>query len=294
MVDNDINSELIKQWKFSGHSLAYQGLSRPDYATKIVLNRLKYKLYRKSTVGNVNLFFGEQMKIVFPEQVSEMLFMHHFFEYDLTSIILLHLKPGMRFVDVGAHFGYFTLLASHILKKSGSVHSFEATKRTYEILKLNTKMKQNITINNIAAWSENTELEFSDYGEVFAGYNSFTKPKKRDFHDQGEKFMVKAIKLDDYFKEDIPDFVKIDAESSEIFVIKGMEKIINEKSPIITIEVGDYNEGVHKSRECVDYLLDRNYVMYEFKNKKIIPHKVKDLYEYENLICIPSGNKMEL
>jgi len=294
MIDNDINSELIKQWKFSGHSLAYQGLSRPSNTTKIIINRLKYKLFGKSTIGNVNLFFGEQMKIVFPEQVSEMLFMHHFFEYNLTSTILLHLKPGMIFVDVGAHFGYFTLLASYILKKSGSVHSFEATKRTFDILKLNTKIKQNITVNNLAAWSKNTELEFFDYGEVFAGYNSFTNPKKRNIHDKGKKFMIKTNRLDDYFREEMPDFVKIDAESSEIFVVKGMEKIINEKPPIITIEVGDYNEGEHKSKECIDFLLDRNYDMYEFNNKKIIPHKVKDSYEYDNLVCIPSSRKNEL
>jgi len=66
-------------------------------------------------------------------------------------------------------------------------------------------------------------------------------------------------------------------------ILKGMSRIIKEKHPYITIEVGDIIESVPTSKLCIKYLLDRNYKVYEFKNDKMMPHILKNSYKYDNL-----------
>jgi len=287
MNEEQIHNELIKQWNFSKHGLFYQALSRPNLAAKVIFNRIKYRLTGSPTIENIKLFFGEKMQIKFPEQVSEMLSVHHFYEISLTTMILSYLKPGMTFVDIGAHYGYFTLLAFHVLKGNGMIYSFEPTKSTYEVLIKNTQEKKNIQAKNLAAWSHDTELELLDYGDIFAGCNSFTKPRNKTITiNDGKRFKINAAALDNFFKNNFPDFVKIDAESAELEILKGMNKIINEKHPIITIEVGDLIEGLPKSRIVVDYMMDRNYKAFEFKNGKVIPHKILKKYQFDTLLFL--------
>ena len=51
-------------------------------------------------------------------------------------------------------------------------------------------------------------------------------------------------------------------------------------------EVGDYVDNEAGSKEIIEYLIDRNYQPYEFQKGKILPHKIKDKYEYDNLLII--------
>src|SRR5689334_21036866 len=57
------------------------------------------------------LFWGDTMEVVFPDVVSIALYQYGFLETGLTRTVIEHVKPGMTFFDVGAHFGYFTLQA---------------------------------------------------------------------------------------------------------------------------------------------------------------------------------------
>lgn len=218
--------------------------------------------------------------------VSEYLYLHHFFEYGLSSILLSYLQPRMTFVDVGAHFGYFTLLASRILSKEGMVHSFEPTKNTFEILQKNTSEKKNVITNQMAVWSSDTNLEFNEFDERFSAFNSLKKPNFPK-HGHIKKTFVKTTSLDNYFKAELPDFVKIDSEGAESEILEGMKKIIREKKPYITLEVGLRN-NIASEKRCIKFLQDQNYNVFEFSNGKLQPHKPKDSHTYDNLFFKPN------
>lgn len=47
------------------------------------------------------------------------------YERDKVDYLYAHLKPGQTFVDVGAHCGYFALLAAKIVGPTGRVVAFE-------------------------------------------------------------------------------------------------------------------------------------------------------------------------
>lgn len=290
-MNQNINLDQInlsKELKFTSYNRILKMLLRPKIASQILSSRIKYKLTGKSTIVSANLFFGATMIVKLPEVISEVLAYLHYHEYDLSNVLLSQICPGMTFVDVGAHFGYFTLLASKLVSTTGHVHSFEPSKGTYEILQKNTSGKTNITINNLAVWSSNTILEFNEYDEKSSAFNSFTKPRT-DHNEVVTKSKIQAVSLDTYFKNNLPDFIKIDAESAELEVLKGMEKIINIKHPTISVEVGDYISDIPTSRSCIEYLLDRGYNVFECTDGRLKPHVILDRYKYDNLVFLSNS-----
>ena len=48
-----------------------------------------------------------------------------FYEYHVTEFVARNVKPGMRVMDIGANFGYFTLLMADLVGPTGKVYAFE-------------------------------------------------------------------------------------------------------------------------------------------------------------------------
>src|SRR5205823_9891922 len=70
------------------------------------------------------------------------------------------------------------------------------------------------------------------------------------------------------------DLVKIDAESSELHVLFGAERLIQEFAPLLILEVGDFDlPGVARSRDLVSWLTQRGYVAYEARQGDISRHQ---------------------
>jgi len=279
------NVRLKKEFNFFIRNQTHQKILRPWPEIKIAVSELKYFFGLGLTTVRARLFFDEQMNVTIPEVVSKNLYKFHFFEAGLTSILLKFLQAKMVFVDIGAHYGYLSLLASKLVSDKGYVHSFEPTKKTCDVLRSNLSTCTNVKINQMAVWSRNTELEFNEYGDKLSAYNSFTRPRISNFRGTYQKKLIHAVSLDSYFKNDFPDFVKIDAESAELEILKGMERIIHKKKPIISLEVGDINK-IQNSKKNVEYLLDRGYEVFEHKDGRIKKHTTKDIYEYDNLLFL--------
>ncbi|MFZ5802059.1 MAG: FkbM family methyltransferase [Candidatus Omnitrophota bacterium] len=228
-----------------------------------------------------------------PEVVSNRIHETGFFERGLTSLVIRYLKPGMVFYDIGAHFGYFSLLASHLVGARGEVHAFEPTPGTYEILKRNTGAKKNVTAVRTAFWSSAKELSFHDYGEAYSAFNSFFGPRLAHEVASGlrpSEHKIQARTVDDYVSRQKrnPDFIKIDAESSEYEILCGMQKTLAKVRPMISLEVGDQKiEGVGTSREIIESILAKDYHAVEFDNGKIADHVLKTHYTYDNLLFLP-------
>jgi hypothetical protein len=82
-----------------------------------------------------------------------------------------------------------------------------------------------------------------------------------------------------------PTLIKIDAESSEYKVLKGMHYILSEIRPILCVELGDLNvDNVKSSREIINFLIERyGYKPYEISNGKLKKHKLREKYGFINL-----------
>lgn len=87
-----------------------------------------------------------------------------------------------------------------------------------------------------------------------------------------------------------PDFVKIDTESSEFDILKGMEQTLQQFRPMISIEVGEMDiEGVIPCKDLVMYLVNKGYDAFEFNGGRIVKHQLRERYEYDNILFLPSS-----
>ncbi len=252
-------------------------------------------LIGRGIAWRANLFFGKHISGVFPDVVFSFLYLYGYSEEGLTTMILKYLKPGMIFFDIGAHIGYESVLASVIVGKTGKVYSFEPTPSTFEQLFSNLISFRNVFVYPLAAWSKTQDLNFLDYGPFYAGCNSYREARMPEEYLKKivpKKLRVKAVSLNDFCKtfRIEPDFVKIDAESAELEVLKGMQAVIQKNKPIISIEIGDKEVNSRNgSRACIKLLEKLGYIAYGIEDGKIRQHKLKSSYHliYDNLLFLP-------
>jgi FkbM family methyltransferase len=243
----------------------------------------------------VRTFWGEDVTVVLPENVSLSIYRYGVQEYDLSRAFLEYLKPGMTFFDVGAHFGYFTCLASRLVGAGGQVHAFEPTPSTFEILAENASTRPNVRANNLAVFSEATTIQLNDFGVALSAFNSI-RAEARMSEEARAKLAparicdVQAVRLDDYVAQcgATPQAIKIDAESAELEILRGGERVLREIQPAISLEVGDYAvPGVASSSTIVQYLTERGYVPHEWRDGALRRHEARASYAYGNLLFLP-------
>lgn len=157
--------------------------------------------------------------------------------YDWAKTYINHIK-GQGYdlnviFDIGANVGVFT--RSFIdLVPNATVYSFEPVKPTFEVLQKNNQIwKNKAKIFNFGFWKAEAELEL--------GY-----PEHRDDYDNTGLYSVfgtkKKIKakfkvLDDWCEKNNiwPDYIKIDAEGSELNILNNGIKAL-QKCHTITVE----------------------------------------------------------
>jgi FkbM family methyltransferase len=250
-------------------------------------------LFGKPIRIKAKTFWGEDMLVVIPEVVSLNIFRYGFYEEGLTRILLEHLKRDMTFFDIGAHFGYFSLLASYLVGDRGQVHVFEPTRSTFDILRINVSNKTNVFINNDAVFSREEIVSINDYGDKYSAFNSiYTGNLSPHIIEkiQTKRYRVQALSVDEYVRRRglAPDFIKIDAESAEYDILQGMEMTIEEYRPRISLEVGDTNgkDGT-SSRKLINYLIKKGYKPYEYREGRIELHLLRPVsYQYDNILFL--------
>lgn len=128
------------------------------------------------------------------------------------------------------------------MANKGRVYSFEALKNNFNFLKINIEQNNihNVEIFNNGIYSHNCELDFQ-YVEEFAGGGFTTTVGVSDHRSVYEK--VKCFKLDDWVKTNNIqkiDFIKLDVEGAETYVLEGAKDVINNMRPDLLVEFNPY------------------------------------------------------
>ena len=158
---------------------------------------------------------------------------------NLDKTIRSVVKEGMTFVDVGAHVGYYTLIAAKLVGPTGRVFAFEPNPYNFKILKRNVARNRytNVTtvnkaVSNAEGIADFTIADSSDSGSLF---EDVVKKKV-------EAVKVSVISLDHFFKgqklTEGPDVLKIDAEGADPLVLEGAIQTIRTRADIkIVMEI---------------------------------------------------------
>jgi FkbM family methyltransferase len=242
-------------------------------------------------------YWGGTMEIDIREAVSSEIFIHGAYEPELSAFFHRALRPGMTFVDVGAHYGYFSLLAAHRVGETGRVLAIEPCERTSWRLYHNIAAHKQVSLHRIAAWDDETTLTFNDFGPVWSAFNSIGQRRIHPSapHVNATAFEVPAIRLDKLFADGgvTPDVIKIDAESAELFVLRGLARTISDARPVLTLEVGDFDhlisDGAPTSIEILRAVQSHGYELFVPTLDGLERHRINetDPYVYGNIVAIP-------
>lgn len=210
------------------------------------LVRYSERLRGCGAIKDARLFFGQNMKVVLPEVISEVLYTYGFFDETVTWMVLKTVKEKDVVLDIGAHFGYFSLLFSHLVGSQGKVFSFEPTPSTFCMLKGNTGPIANIVAMNLAAGSQSGECTINDFGLKYSAWNTLADDSRMPGvlnRQNSTKVNVEIVRLDQYLAENHvqPTVIKIDTENFEYQVITGLTETLVKFRPTIIMETGSEN-----------------------------------------------------
>lgn len=229
------------QFPLKKRILKYPFISFRDAIITILFNKiLGQKFY---FLVKAKTFFDEDFYCIFPESKDIYFYGAYVYcnpEFRLTKFIIKNnFKESLIFFDLGAHYGYYSILMSKLYSQS-KVFAFEPDKGVLEILKKNKK--DNVNIIPKAVGSFNGKAKFYSFDLLTSGVSTLNieNVKKYIFVQQKPKeYEVEVITLDSFCEENktIPDFIKIDVEGAEEEVLKGSENLLKNYSPIIALEV---------------------------------------------------------
>lgn len=250
---------------------------------------MQYIAYIKPYKVHKKTLWGDTMSYYLPE--GGMVYYYGFFEANLSNFFVNFLEEGDTFFDIGAHVGYYSVLASRLVGNSGKVIGFEPTPRTFTSLLENTKGKNNVEVYNNAVLNEEKEITFFDYGPKYSAFNSF---KKREsdaifFKNKVESFKVKTISIDSFCKKKIlsPTFIKIDAEGSEYLILEEMSYVLDNSRPVVTVEVSNDGDLLENSLKSVKILQNKGYACYEITLEgKLHRRTTEQIPLYDNLLFV--------
>ena len=108
------------------------------------------------------------------EEISSCVFVQGYYEPNQMSFLCDQLKPGSVFVDIGAHFGLYTLLASKKVGPKGKVVALEPSDREFKRLQENLKINgaENVLALNIAASDAESTAEWKVANEPKTNHNN--------------------------------------------------------------------------------------------------------------------------
>jgi FkbM family methyltransferase len=134
--------------------------------------------------------------------------------------------PGDAFIDVGAHIGYYSLLASKLVGETGKVVAIEALPQLFSMLEdnLKTNCARNIRAVNVAAWDVEGLVSMFTRQEAPAGQTTLMEAWASQWQ-LDMRCAVPAAPLSVLLKPDeikAARLIKIDVEGAEWRVISGM------------------------------------------------------------------------
>ena len=200
---------------------------------------------KHKSISKVHNYFDSkiQKKIVNIEGIKFLGIIENVMQVYVTNIPEIEfckkeIKKGDTAVDIGANIGLYTLFFSKLVGATGKVIAFEPDPENFDVLKKNIELNKitNVTLVQKGVSNKNETMKL--YKSHASGAHSLVRNAKwqKDTYTD-----IQTITLDDYFKGEKIDMIKIDTEGFELEVIDGCIKLLeNNKNMKIISEFGSY------------------------------------------------------
>jgi FkbM family methyltransferase len=166
-------------------------------------------------------------------------------------------KPADVVYDIGAHFGYYTLLSSKLVGDRGRIIAFEPSPgnlaRLYRHIELNRRSNVQVL-----------ELAVSDH-EGTAHFETRTGSGVGHLADDGP-LEVKLTTLDSLSQLPLPQVMKLDVEGAEVGVLNGAKSLFSKCKPVIFLSL----HGDDLKKTCLEILSGHGYTFQQIEPMEIV------------------------
>lgn len=233
----------------------------------------------------------------FDTTISEKLVLSKKWEDFETELFKKNINEGDIVLDLGAHIGYYTLIASKIVREKGKVYAFEPDPKNFQLLQKSVAANgiKNVVLINKAVNEKSGEVR------LFLNQDNTGDHRIYDSKDQRKSIVVKTTSLDDFFKDfgDKISLIKMDIQGAELEALKGSLSLIRNNAHIkIFTEFWPMGLKLNHTgaKEYLKFLAKYKFNFYQINEdtKKLTPVTSRELLElfppnnpnYTNLLCI--------
>ncbi|MBC8386769.1 MAG: FkbM family methyltransferase [Actinobacteria bacterium] len=220
-------------------------------------------LYRHKAIRNIPFKYqlpdGDFISLYPQGQIAKSLFIGGF-ECEEIKLFFSFLKPGMHIIDVGANIGIYSIVAEKKLRGDGKIWSFEPAKNTYKMFIRNLAINKakNVIMYNVGLGDGTSkkavlrqDIGYGDGEKYIIPNNTAPDYNLPNVNQIMEKEEISLVTIDAIIQRagnPKIDFIKIDTEGFEYFILLGAENVIKSNPNIIILmectRLGNTRAGV--------------------------------------------------
>jgi FkbM family methyltransferase len=206
--------------------------------------------------------------------------MDGFWEMWATIAISRIVKPGMIAIDIGANFGYYSLLLADLVGPAGKLVAVEPNPHAI------SKLRDSLALNGFSGRSRIIEAAAGASADGSVNlYATLNEPKNATLVPDGFNVDSKIARISTvplWTAEHIAhefgrvDFIKIDAEGAEEAIIKGLGPVLQRHGPDLVLEfnAARYKDARRFLAEVSSHYSSANLIEYTGKLTPIDPESI--------------------
>ena len=201
-----------------------------------------------SLFRTIRVNYKLKLKVNILDIIGRRLLIFKVWEPEITDFFLQHSKTAELFIDVGAHWGYYSILFALESSPDAQVYSIEPNTKTLGVLQNNVTMNHlESKINLISKALGRTQ----GTGHLWPGKKQNSGSSK--LSDIGFKVEIDCLDNSKLFPRKKVSIVKIDVEGSEYDVLEGGNCFIQEMSEgsLLILEVSRGHLSITEQGENV-------------------------------------------
>ena len=255
-------SVLFRILEFYGTRVPHRGQER--------IHRMLRRMFRTDVDADFEVIRGGQRWVLNPSDFAQAE-LFWFGNKDYWDIHHLHklLQRGSVLFDVGANIGYYAITLTVALRNECRVYAFEPFPSSYD------RLLTNISLNSLTGTISAHKLALSDQERtarmgVRIGHNSGSARLDA----LGEDIVTTTLDrfcLDHRIER--LDFIKIDTEGHEEFVLTGATQTLQRHRPLILLELDPplLSDAGSSVERVVTRLGSHGYSLYTARRDKLVP-----------------------
>jgi FkbM family methyltransferase len=210
------------------------------------------------------------------------------------------IRPGDHVVDIGANLGHHTVAFSRMVGPSGRVLAIEPQTMMFRLINANLVLNgcTNAVVERCAAGEQTGVVKLwpVDYsvGNNYGALGVSREEGELLLEHEGETAPVQ--RLDDILSRldwQRVDFLKVDAQTYDLYVLQGSEATVRSMRPVIFVEVSPFwmRKTGYDYREIYQFLLRMGYTVFEPHRSLTEPASIRewsgDEGEEWDLLAVP-------